>query len=253
MNDEPSVNLSATRRRLEVRLARRPELLPVCITSSTRSTTPSPTCYGATQGSVGVAGALWRQTAPAAGLGEKTQVHGGGDGAEWITTQFGEQFGGAGQYLVDFWPVSEYLGAAAAVIAPQKGSGLAAPSTRAAAGKPGGHRVARPDPAPGTGDPGGSAGARGPPLLSGRRAQLDDAGARAASLPIGSGRDRKWAPACPPATAQTGRGLVERKQRRSDAGMARGPRQSTLELLLVSTPTRQQLTATSNHTLHHRV
>ena len=42
----------------------------------------------------GVAGALWRQTAHAAGLGEKTQVHGVGDGAGWITTQFGEQFGG---------------------------------------------------------------------------------------------------------------------------------------------------------------
>jgi hypothetical protein len=72
--------------------------------------------YGATLGSVGVAGALWRQTALAAGLGESTRVHGVGDGAEWLTTQFQEQFGEQGAYLVDFWHVSEYLAAAAMVI-----------------------------------------------------------------------------------------------------------------------------------------
>ena len=39
-------------------------------------------CYGATLGSVGVTGALWRQTACAAGLGEDTRAHGVGDGAD---------------------------------------------------------------------------------------------------------------------------------------------------------------------------
>ena len=76
--------------------------------------------YGATLGSVGVAGALWRQTARAAGLGERTRVHGVGDGADWITTQFQEQFGAQGRYLLDFWHVSEYLGGAASVIQPRK-------------------------------------------------------------------------------------------------------------------------------------
>ena len=77
-------------------------------------------CYGATLGSVGMAGELWRQTALAAGLGGRTRVPGVGDGAAWITTQFQEQFGTQGHYLVDFWHVSEYLGAAATVIQPGK-------------------------------------------------------------------------------------------------------------------------------------
>ncbi len=76
-------------------------------------------CYGATLGSVNVAGQLWRDTARAAGLGGRTHVHGVGDGAEWILRQFEEQFGGQGDYLVDFYHVSQYLGAAAAVIAPK--------------------------------------------------------------------------------------------------------------------------------------
>ena len=156
----------------------------LCLAREKESATP---CYGATLGSVGVAGALWRQTAQAAGLAAKTQVHGVGDGAEWITTQFAEQFGGAGQYLVDFWHVSEYLGAAAAVLQPRKAPAwrrrqqgrllenkvsavLRAltphlePEAQAAAPVRAAHRY-----------------------LSGRRAQLDYAGARAAGLPIGSG------------------------------------------------------------------
>jgi hypothetical protein len=89
----------------------------LCLARAKDSVTP---CYGATLGSVGVAGALWRQTAVAAGLGEATHVHGLGDGADWLTTQFQEQFGAQGDYLVDFWHVSEYLGAAATAIQPEK-------------------------------------------------------------------------------------------------------------------------------------
>ena len=145
------------------------------------------TCDGATLGSVGLAGALWHQTAQAAGLGARTQVHGVGDGAEWITNQFDEQCAGLGKYLVDFWHVSEYLGAAAAVMAPQKAEAwrrrqqgrllenkvdgvLRArvphlePETQAEAPVRAAHRY-----------------------LQGRRAQLDYAGARAAGLPIGAG------------------------------------------------------------------
>lgn len=88
----------------------------LCLARPEDSATP---CYGATLGSVSVTGDLWRATATAAGLGEGTQVHGVGDGAEWILNQFQEQFGSQGDYLVDFYHVSEYLAAAAAVISPK--------------------------------------------------------------------------------------------------------------------------------------
>lgn len=88
----------------------------LCLARPHDSVTP---CYGATLGSVAVSGALWRETAQAAGLGEGTQVHGVGDGAEWIRHQFQEQFGTQGAYLVDFYHVSEYLAAAATVIQPK--------------------------------------------------------------------------------------------------------------------------------------
>ena len=88
----------------------------LCLARPHESATP---CYGATLGSVAVTGALWRATAQAAGLGEGTQVHGVGDGAEWILNQFQEQFGWQGHYLVDFYHVSEYLAAAATVIRPK--------------------------------------------------------------------------------------------------------------------------------------
>lgn len=88
----------------------------LCLARPHDSATP---CYGATLGSVAVAGALWRATAQAAGLGAGTQVHGVGDGAEWILAQFQEQFGPQGDYLVDFYHVSAYLAAAATVIHPK--------------------------------------------------------------------------------------------------------------------------------------
>jgi hypothetical protein len=89
----------------------------LCLARPQDAATP---CYGATLGSVSIAGELWRDTARAAGLGEHTHVHGVGDGAEWILTQFQEQFGGQGDYLVDFYHVSDYLAAAAVVIRPQQ-------------------------------------------------------------------------------------------------------------------------------------
>lgn len=88
----------------------------LCLARPQDSATP---CYGATLGSVALTGTLWRETALAAGLDRRTQVHGMGDGAEWILTQFQEHFGAQGDYLVDFYHVSEYLAAAAAVIHPQ--------------------------------------------------------------------------------------------------------------------------------------
>lgn len=73
--------------------------------------------YGVTLGTTQVAGCLWLQTAQLAGLDSKTSVHGVGDGADWIRTQFNENFGPQGTYLIDFYHVSEYLGAAATEVA----------------------------------------------------------------------------------------------------------------------------------------
>jgi hypothetical protein len=73
--------------------------------------------YGATLGSVELCSALWGQTARQAGGGSRTQVHGVGDGAPWIVEKFKENFRQQGNYLVDFYHVSEYLAAAGRVIA----------------------------------------------------------------------------------------------------------------------------------------
>lgn len=72
--------------------------------------------YGATLGTVENASWMWRQTAQRAGLGERTYVHGVGDGAGWIVDRFQENFGLQGNYLLDFFHISEYLGAAGVAI-----------------------------------------------------------------------------------------------------------------------------------------
>ena len=143
--------------------------------------------YGATLGSVGVAGALWRQTARAAGLGERTRVHGVGDGADWITTQFQEQFGAQGRYLLDFWHVSEYLGGAASVIQPRKAQAWRRrPQGRLLENNASGVlRALAPHLEPESQDEAPVRAAHR--YLSGRQEQLDYAGARAAGLPMGSG------------------------------------------------------------------
>lgn len=156
----------------------------LCLAREKESATP---VYGATLGSVGLAGELWRQTTQAAGAGPKTKVHGVGDGADWITTQFREQFGDQGTYLLDFWHVSEYLAGAATVIQPknavqwrhrQQGRLLENKS----------HQVLRAltshvEPEDEKDAPVRAAHR----YLSQRTNQLDYAGARAAGLPIGSG------------------------------------------------------------------
>lgn len=156
----------------------------LCLAREKDSATP---LYGATLGSVGLAGELWRQTAQAAGVGPRTKVHGVGDGADWITTQFGEQFGDQGTYLLDFWHVSQYLAGAATVIQPKKavewrhrqqGRLLENKSNqvlRALA------RHVEPE------DQKEAPVRTAYRYLSDRTDQLDYAGARAAGLPIGSG------------------------------------------------------------------
>jgi hypothetical protein len=73
--------------------------------------------YGATLGTLEAVSLLWQQTAQRGGLDEKTFVHGVGDGAPWIVEKFKDNFGAQGKYLIDFYHVSEYLGAAAPKVA----------------------------------------------------------------------------------------------------------------------------------------
>lgn len=153
--------------------------------------------YGATLGSVLEVGALWEQTACAAGLGEKTRVHGVGDGAPWIAEQFDRHFGGQGRYLVDFYHVTEYLAAAAPTCAPRAAAAwVARQQQRLKANQL--DRVLR-DLA-GHLEPAASVGSRRRDTVESvtpvrdcerylrvRREQLDYAGALAEGLPIGSG------------------------------------------------------------------
>lgn len=76
--------------------------------------------YGATLGSAETASYLWQETVQAAGLKHDTYVHGVGDGAGWIVEKFQDNFGRQGRYLLDFYHVSQYLGAAAVVVAGPK-------------------------------------------------------------------------------------------------------------------------------------
>lgn len=73
--------------------------------------------YGGTlQGNVDSAGEQLRACAIQAGFGRHTHIHAVGDGAPWIADQVEDQFGTQGSYLLDFYHVCEYVGAAAARI-----------------------------------------------------------------------------------------------------------------------------------------
>jgi len=156
----------------------------LCLARIKDSVTP---CYAATLGGVTRTGALWRETSIAAGLGPRTHVHGVGDGAPWILAQFEEHFGGQGNYLVDFYHVSEYLAAAAVVMAPKhperwrrkQQERLLENNVSAVLRTLAPHLEAEnPQPAP------VRAAHR---YLSERKEHLDYAGARAAGLELGSG------------------------------------------------------------------
>jgi len=64
-------------------------------------------------GSVDQAGGQLLHCARLVGFGKDSHVHGTGDGAVWLERQFSDKFGKQGSYLVDFFHVCEYLGAAA--------------------------------------------------------------------------------------------------------------------------------------------
>lgn len=69
--------------------------------------------YGAGLIDVAATGRRWGHCARAAGWGLRSRVHVIGDGAPWIERQSREVFGDQGNFLLDFYHASEYLGAAA--------------------------------------------------------------------------------------------------------------------------------------------
>jgi len=71
------------------------------------------TFYAATFSGVAEVGRRWGHCARSAGWGLNSQIHALGDGAEWIRLQTREVFGRQGNFLCDFFHVSQYLGAAA--------------------------------------------------------------------------------------------------------------------------------------------
>lgn len=88
----------------------------LCLVGVPESQTRS---YAATLGSVAEAGREWKACAVSAGVGRATKVHCVSDGAAWIIHQARAQFGAQATYVVDFYHVSQYLAAAAQVVAPQ--------------------------------------------------------------------------------------------------------------------------------------
>jgi hypothetical protein len=68
--------------------------------------------FGATLGTVDEAGEQLVSSAIRAGMGIDTRVHGLGDGATWIATQFVRVFGSQATYLIDFYHLCDYLAAA---------------------------------------------------------------------------------------------------------------------------------------------
>jgi hypothetical protein len=143
--------------------------------------------YGGTLlGGVEGAGRALFNSACRAGFGRETQVHALGDGALWIGAQVDQCFGAQATYLVDFYHVSDYLGAAAKHCASEPSTWLHTQQqhlkanrleTVLAALAP----YAEPDETP---EASVNACRR---YLDNRRHQLDYQGALACGLPIGSG------------------------------------------------------------------
>lgn len=145
--------------------------------------------YGATLGSLASCSWLWEQTVRHAGLNARTHVHGVGDGAPWILEKFQENFAAQGEYLLDFYHVSEYLAAAATVIG---GAKKAQGWLRRQQGRLLNNQVTKvlrsliPHLEPETG-PEGTPVRAAHRYLDQRKAHLDYRGARQRQLPIGSG------------------------------------------------------------------
>ncbi len=75
--------------------------------------------FGATLGTTDEAGEQLLASAIRVRLGQQTYVHAVGDDAPWIADQIDYRFGKSGRYLLDFYHLCEYLGAASSVCAPE--------------------------------------------------------------------------------------------------------------------------------------
>jgi hypothetical protein len=92
----------------------------ICLAHAQGSRTP---VHGGTlQGDVNQVGEQLFHCALKAGFGQGSRLHAVGDGAEWIATQVERQFGANGRYLLDFYHVCDYLGAAAKALCPDRES-----------------------------------------------------------------------------------------------------------------------------------
>lgn len=76
--------------------------------------------FAATFGDLNEVSALWARAARLAGWALDSNIHGLGDGAEWIERKLREVFGEDADYLIDYYHLLEYLCAAATTIAPGK-------------------------------------------------------------------------------------------------------------------------------------
>jgi hypothetical protein len=74
--------------------------------------------FAATLGGPDEAGDQLKHCAIQAGMGKNTTVHCVGDGAPWIADQVERVFGAQGHFLVDFYHLCDYVGAAAKSCAP---------------------------------------------------------------------------------------------------------------------------------------
>ena len=76
--------------------------------------------YAVAHGSTEAVGNGLAKIAERVGFGNKTRVHGLGDGAPWVQEQMERVFGCQMEFMVDFFHLCEYLSAAADVFGEQK-------------------------------------------------------------------------------------------------------------------------------------
>ena len=145
----------------------------------------APVFGGHFAGGVEESGRQWARCAAKAGFGADSHLHAVGDGAPWIASQVEARFGAQGCYLVDFFHLCEYLGAAAPACAANDASAwLETQKDRLKANQAGAVLEAL--------APCLEAGYEGPVAdcdryLRNRLSQLDYRGALERGLPIGSG------------------------------------------------------------------
>lgn len=149
--------------------------------------------YAATLGGPTQAGELFVDSVIRAGGGQRTKLHGVGDGAPWIVNQIKQRLGPLANYLIDFYHLSEYLARAGAVIAStNKGEWLRRQQQRMKTNEVGavlGELRAFPPVVPNkdTDRPDADPVQACRQYLENRLSYLDYAGALKAGLPIGSG------------------------------------------------------------------